>query len=161
MRWLLLVSLLFLGTLSYAAEPEMKPMDDAPIAVDFTLQATDKTTFSLSDYKGKFVLVNFWAHWCGPCVKEFPAMENLYQSLKQDNFEIVAIHVGPAQGRVKPFLEKQQVNFKVVVDPSMSVRGWDVPALPVTYLVSPEGKLIYKAIGPREWNVEAMKALLY
>ncbi len=161
MRWLLLVPLLFLGTLSYACEPEMTPMDDAPIAVDFTLQATDKTTFSLSDYKGKFVLVNFWAHWCGPCVKEFPAMENLYQSLKQDNFEIVAIHVGPAQGRVKPFLEKHQVNFKVVLDPSMSVHGWDVPALPVTYLVSPEGKLIYKAVGPREWNVKAMKALLY
>ena len=160
-KWLL-VGLAMFATTSMAeiSAPEMTPMDPVQTAADFTLPATDKTPFSLSDYKGKYVLVNFWAHWCGPCVKEFPAMQTLYDSLKDDGFEIVAIHAGPAQGRVMPFLEKHNITFKVVVDPAMSVHGWDVPVLPVSYLVSPEGKLVYKALGPREWHVDAMKALI-
>ncbi len=160
LRSFLLISLFLFGTFSYASEPEMTAMDGTHTAADFTLPATDETPFSLSDYNGKYVLVNFWAHWCGPCVKEFPAMENLYQALKEENFEIVAVHAGPAQGRVKPFLAEHKVSFKVVIDPTMSIHGWDVPALPVSYLVSPEGKLIYKAVGPREWHVDAMRALI-
>lgn len=143
-----------------ASEVEMTAMNGTHIAADFTLPATDKTPFTLSDYKGKYVLVNFWAHWCGPCVKEFPAMQNLYDELKDEGFEIVAVHAGPAQGRVMPFIEKHQITFKVVIDPSMSVQGWDVPVLPVSYLVDPDGNLAYKALGPREWNVDAMRQLI-
>jgi peroxiredoxin len=160
-KWLLICLTLFCtASLADTSAPEMTPMDGAQTAADFTLPSTDGTPFSLSDYKGKYVLVNFWAHWCGPCVKEFPAMQSLYDNLKDDNFEIVAIHAGPAQGRVMPFIEKHKITFKVVIDPAMSAHGWDVPVLPVSYLVSPEGKLIYKALGPREWHVEAMRALI-
>jgi peroxiredoxin len=145
---------------SFAVEAEMSPMDPPLTAADFTLPATDNTPFTFSDFKGKYVLVNFWAHWCGPCVKEFPAMQNLYDELKDENFEIVAIHAGPAQGRVMPFIEKYNINFKVVIDPSMSVQGWNVPVLPVSYLVNPEGQMVYEALGPREWNVDAMRQLI-
>lgn len=159
-RSLLLTLFVLFAVPSFAVEAEMTPMDGVHTAADFTLPTTDKTPFTLSSLNGKYVLVNFWAHWCGPCVKEFPAMQTLYDELKDENFDIVAIHAGPAQGRVMPFVEKYDISFKVVIDPSMSVQGWDVPVLPVSYLVSPEGKLVYKALGPREWNVDAMRQLI-
>ncbi|MCL4138597.1 UNVERIFIED_CONTAM: hypothetical protein GTU68_060595 [Idotea baltica] len=111
-------------------------------------------------YKGKYILVNFWAHWCGPCVKEFPAMQTLYEALNEEGFEIVAVHAGPPQGRVRPFLSKHNITFKSVLDANMSVEGWQVQALPMSYLINPEGKLIYKALGPREWEIDKMRALM-
>lgn len=159
-RSLLITLFALFAVPSFAVEAEMTPVDPQLTAADFTLPATDKTPFTFSSLRGKHVLVNFWAHWCGPCVKEFPAMQNLYNELKDEDFEIVAIHAGPAQGRVMPFIEKYDITFKVVIDPSMSVKGWDVPVLPVSYLVDPEGKLVYEALGPREWNVDAMRQLI-
>jgi len=114
----------------------------------------------LKAYHGTSVRKVFVAHWCGPCVKEFPAMQTLYDALKDDGFEIIAIHAGPPQGRVRPFLEKHNITFKTVLDANMSAHGWEVPALPVSYLINPEGKLVYKAIGPREWEIEHMRALM-
>ena len=87
-------------------------------------------------------------------------MQKLYNTLKNDGFEIIAVHAGPPQGRVRPFLKKHNITFKTVLDANMSAHGWDVPVLPVSYLINPEGKLIYQAQGPREWEVEHMRALM-
>jgi hypothetical protein len=87
-------------------------------------------------------------------------MQALYDALNQDGFEIIAIHAGPPQGRVRPFLKKHNITFKTVLDANMSVEGWEVKALPMSYLISSEGKLIYKALGPREWEIDKMRALM-
>ena len=149
------------AAIAFASDkPIMTAMDGDKIAAPVKLPDTTGQPFDMKDYEGKYVLVNFWAHWCAPCVKEFPAMQTLYDALKDDGFEIVAIHAGPPQGRVRPFLEKKQITFKTVLDVNMSVSGWEVRALPMSYLVSPDGKLIYKALGPREWEIDKMKALI-
>lgn len=157
-----LIAALFmlLGGVAHASDTLMTPMKDMRIAAPIDLPDSNGQPFSLSDYEGKYVLVNFWAHWCGPCVKEFPAMQTLYDALKDDGFEIVAVHAGPPQGRVRPFLEKYNITFKTVLDANMSVGGWVVRALPMSYLVSPDGKLIYESLGPREWEIDKMQALI-
>lgn len=134
----------------------VKEVEQAP---DFTLNDAQGKPLSLSDFKGKYVLVNFWAHWCPPCIKEFPSMQTLYEQLGNENFEIIAIHAGEFADDLDAFLSKAGTTFPVVEDTNTSLSGWDVPALPTTYLVAPDGNIIYKAIGPREWEAEAMQKL--
>ena len=160
MRVVVAIWLTLFATVSFANDELMTPMAGVRTAPPIELPDSNGQPFSMKEYEGKYILVNFWAHWCGPCVKEFPAMQKLYDALKDDGFEIIAVHAGPPQGRVRPFLKKHNITFKTVLDANMSAHGWDVPVLPVSYLISPEGKLIYQAQGPREWEVEHMQALM-
>jgi peroxiredoxin len=126
-------------------------------ASNFTLMSAHGTDISLSDYDGKFVLLNFWATWCPPCVKEMPALNDLHNKLNgSSDFEVVGVHVGPALATVKQFLKDRPVDFDILIDKSMSLSSWKVSGLPTTFLISPTGKLIYKATGEREWGSDEM-----
>jgi peroxiredoxin len=161
MRAVAFLCLALFTSISFASEKAlMTAMPGVRTAPPIELPDSNGQPFSMQEYEGKYILVNFWAHWCGPCVKEFPAMQALYEALNEDGFEIIAIHAGPPQGRVRPFLKKHNITFKIVLDADMSVEGWDVRALPMSYLISPEGKLIYKALGPREWEIDKVRALM-
>lgn len=138
----------------------MSPVKNPEIAPDFTLPNTKGEIVSLSDYRGKYVLVNFWATWCAPCVKELPSMQQVYENLREDNFEILAVHAGPYELDITTFLSGREVTFEVLLDEATQVKGWDVPVLPVSYLIDPEGRLVYEALGPREWGTDAMKTII-
>lgn len=138
----------------------MTEVNPAKAASDFTLQSPSGNLISLSDYLGKYVLVNFWAHWCSPCIKEFPDMQKLYDQSDKSKFEIIAIHAGPYNEEAANFIKHFEINFPVVSDPDTKLKGWDVPALPMTYLIDPLGNIVYKAIGPREWNFNKLQPLL-
>lgn len=126
-------------------------------ATGFTLMSATGEDISLSDYQGKFVLLNFWATWCPPCVREMPALNDLHNNLKSSHgFEVVGIHVGPALATVKQFLKDRPVDFDIVIDKNMSLASWPVSGLPTTFLVSPSGQIIYKATGEREWSSDEM-----
>lgn len=142
------------------AKDLMTPVTPAMAASDFVLNTPDGTPLRLSEFKGKFVLVNFWANWCSPCIKEFPDMQALYQQVDTEQLEIIGIHAGPYNDDAAAFVEQFGITFPIVSDPDTSLKGWKVPALPTTYLVNPEGEIVYQAIGPRSWDVEQMKALL-
>ena len=134
-------------------------MDKVPSsdASNFTLMSAHGSDISLSDYKGKFVLLNFWATWCPPCVKEMPALNELHNKLNSSNgLEVVGVHVGPALATVKQFLKDRPVDFVILIDKSMSLSNWQVAGLPTTFLISPSGKIIYKATGEREWDSDEM-----
>ncbi len=125
-------------------------------ASNFTLMSANGRDISLSDYQGKFVLLNFWATWCPPCVKEMPALNDLHNKLNSANFEVVGVHVGPALATVKQFLKDKPVDFDIVIDKNMSLSNWPVAGLPTTFLISPSGKVLYKATGEREWGSDEM-----
>ncbi len=134
-------------------------MDKIPVteASNFTLMSAHGSDISLSDYEGKFVLLNFWATWCPPCVKEMPALNELHKKLNGSNgLVVVGVHVGPALATVKQFLKDKPVDFDILIDKSMSLSSWEVSGLPTTFLISPSGKLIYKATGEREWGSDEM-----
>ena len=126
-------------------------------ANNFTLMSAQGHDISLSDYRGKFVLLNFWATWCPPCIKEMPALNVLHNKLKGRNgLYVVAVHAGPALATVKKFLKDNPVDYDVVIDKNMSLSSWQVSGLPTTFLINPDGKVIYKATGEREWDSDEM-----
>jgi len=156
-----ILSTLLLSTSVLAANDVlMTEVNPVQKANDFTLQSSSGGPVTLSDYSGKYVLVNFWAHWCTPCIKEFPDMQELYEKVNTDKFEIIAIHAGPYNSEAEEFVEHFGITFPVVSDPDTSLKGWDVPALPISYLIDPEGNISYIAIGPRSWDVKEMNVLL-
>ena len=130
----------------------MAPVPGQPLAEDFTLETLDGTSVALGDYRDKFVLLNFWATWCAPCRKEMPALDNLNKELNHAGLEVVGVHVGPSLDSIKRFLEQVPVEFTILVDLNMQLSNWGVLGLPTTFLVSPEGRIIYRAVGEREWD---------
>lgn len=126
-------------------------------AANFTLMSTHGQNISLTDYKGRFVLLNFWATWCLPCVREMPELNILHNKLKgRLGLQVIGVHVGPALATVKQFLKNKPVDFDIVIDRNMSLSSWQVSGLPTTFLISPSGKIIYKAVGERNWGSDEM-----
>ena len=156
MAIVILLSMLVIAPIVTAGGLMTKVRGDS-IAANFTLMSTNGQDISLSDYRGKFVLLNFWATWCPPCVKEMPALNVLHNKLKGRNgLNVVAVHAGPALATVKNFLKNNPVDYDVVIDKNMSLSDWQVSGLPTTFLINPDGKVIYKATGERDWDSEEM-----
>ena len=133
----------------------MDPMPAANPAPDFNLMGMDGKTHTLEDLKGKFVLVNFWATWCNPCKVEMPLLEKLHQTLKSEKFTVLGLHVGPGPENIEEFKKLMPISFPIYVDMDLEV-NWGVPGLPTTFLMDPEGKLIYRAVGKREFASDEM-----
>jgi len=124
--------------------------DSAP---NFTLPGLDGKMVSLSDHRGHVVLVNIWATWCPPCVDEMPSMEKLYQELKNENFEILAISIDAfGEKAVAPFMKKYNLSFPALMDPDGTVKTlFQTTGVPESFIINQEGILIEKVIGPRDW----------
>jgi thiol-disulfide isomerase/thioredoxin len=163
-RWLIIAVVLGLALLPCAAVAApgaaMTAIPGFPAAEDFRLPDPTGRRHSLSDYRGQVVLVNFWATWCAPCREEMPAMDRLYRALSDHGLEIVAVHAGPGGAAMHEFLERIPVSFTVLVDADLELRGWQVPALPTTVLVDRQGRTVYRALGPRAWDSEAMQSFV-
>ena len=128
-------------------------LEKKQLAPDFTLKDVDGKTHSLSDYRGKVVMLNFWATWCPPCRFELPSMERAYNKLKQHNVEFLAINLGEDADTIFTFTADYPVSFPLLMDIDSSVsERYPVIGLPTSYFVSPDGYLIYRAIGSREWD---------
>ena len=155
---LLTVSLIMLTLFiqpTQANDMLMDPMPAANPAPDFNLMGMDGETHTLEDLKGKFVLVNFWATWCNPCKVEMPLLEKLHQTLKSEKFTVLGLHVGPGPENIEEFKKLMPISFPIYVDMDLEV-NWGVPGLPTTFLMNPEGKLIYRAVGKREFASDEM-----
>lgn len=152
--------LLFSSVIATAQETLMTPVNASKQAVGFTLSTPNGDLINLSDYEGKYVLANFWSHWCSPCLLEFPDMQKLYAQADRTNFETIAVHAGTYNEQAAKIVNDFKIRFPVVSDSDTNLEGWDVPVLPTSYLISPHGEIIFKALGPREWSYEALKVLI-
>jgi thiol-disulfide isomerase/thioredoxin len=124
-------------------------------AADFELQDMDENKIKLSDYKGKVVLLNFWATWCPPCVREMPSMERLQQEIDADSFKVIAINQMEDADQVFAFTGQLTVDptFEILFDKTSSVsREYAVRGLPTTYLIDKQGMIRYRAVGGREFD---------
>jgi len=122
-------------------------------APDFALKDANNKTVSLSAFRGKVVLLNFWATWCPPCRAEMPALNKLYRSLKQRGLVVIAVSTDRSMEHMKDFLEKNRVDFPVVFDANRTTaRQYRVFSMPTTFLIDKNGIIAEKFYGEYEWN---------
>lgn len=107
---------------------------------------------ALADYRGKVVLINFWATWCEPCRDEMPSMQKLQERLAGRPFAILAVNHGESEPRVKEFVERASIGFRILLDPNQEApRAWRVRVLPASFLIGTDGRVRYSVIGELDW----------
>jgi thiol-disulfide isomerase/thioredoxin len=108
---------------------------------------------------GKVGLVNFWATWCAPCMRELPALAEFYEEVSGQGFEILAVNVDRQENKARAYLSREPVPFPVLLDPKSSVMGqFDVLAMPTSVLVDREGRILEHHTGfDEEWFEELKK----
>jgi peroxiredoxin len=133
--------------------------DEAP---DFHLRDLQGRTISLSQFRGKVVLLNFWATWCGPCRIEMPAMEQLYRALSRKDFEILAVSTDPQGAAVtRPFQRDMGLTFPIVHDPDMRTGlMYGARTLPLSFMVDRQGVIRKKIFGARDWDSSEARELI-
>ena len=148
----------------WQAKPQataMQPYPDRPIAPNTQLQQLDGTQRLLSEYRGQVVLLNFWATWCPPCVKEIPSLGRLQALFADRGLVVVGADVGESRAEVEQFLQRVPARYPILLDPAGSaVAPWQLRAFPTTFLIDREGHIRYGYFGALEWDAAPMIALI-
>lgn len=132
--WINVLACVFLSAFSLRAVSGQK------LAPDFTLPGIQGKSISLQDYRGRYVLLHFWATWCVPCIKEMPEIEQAYRSLKAEGLTVLAVNAGESKKKVGQYITKRNFTFPVLLD-----RDWEVAeqyrviGLPVSIFIGPSG----------------------
>jgi thiol-disulfide isomerase/thioredoxin len=136
-----------------------------PAVPALALSELGGTARTLADYRGRVVLLNFWATWCEPCRDELASIGKLQERLAGQPFAVVLINYGEARARVADFAKREAISFPILLDPNQDApRAWRVRVLPSSFLVGPDGRVRYSVIGEIDWGrddaVEVVKSLL-
>lgn len=128
-------------------------LEQGQVAPNFTLENLQGEEVTLSDLRGKRVVLNFWATWCPPCEAEMPHMQKYYDSYsKQDNVEIIGVNLTYAKekiSRVEQFLENYEITFPVLLEKDESVAiQYEIITIPSTFMIDTDGKIQKKIEGP-------------
>lgn len=128
-------------------------------APDFALKDISGKKVSLSGYRGKVVLLNFWATWCGSCKAEMPSLNNLYLELGSKGLAVLAVTIDTSEDTVRSFVADRKLAFTVLMDKEKEVYfdSYAVMGLPTTFLIDKKGNIVEKIIGEREWDAPQMK----
>ena len=139
----LVVGALLAAFVSRVSGAELKRWKGKPAAPAIDLMTTDGRPRSLQALRGKVVLVNFWATWCEPCIREMPSLQQLRDQLHADGFEVLAVNYQEGPARINSFIEKLQLSLPVVRDTDGSVaRAWGARIFPANYLVDRAGPTV-------------------
>jgi len=149
-----LLSLFFCSATFAAGGPQTLAALPNPVpAPEFSLQDMEGKTHTLSDYQGKAVILNFWATWCPPCREEMPSMQRAWEQVRAEGIAMLAVNVGESEDKVFAFLADYPVNFPILFDKdSSAMKNWPVKGLPTTLVLDPQGRIVYRAVGGREWD---------
>lgn len=157
----LLVSLLCLQACTSNRVVEVVPGKLAP---DFQLVDLDSKPVKLSDFRGKTVLLNFWATWCGPCVSEMPALERLSQQYQKEGLVVLGVAVDEQLSNLRAFRKQYSLTFPLVFDEHSEVKDmYGLSGVPESFLIDPQGRFMMfddpdynmasvRIVGPRHWD---------
>jgi thiol-disulfide isomerase/thioredoxin len=118
---------------------------------------------TLAEFRGRYVLLNFWANWCVPCREEMPSLDRLQQRLGSERFHVLALSqdLGGLSTVSHFFVEIEIEHLIQYSDATARTQyAFDVPGLPATFLIDPEGSIIGRMVGPAEWDSPAAMALI-
>jgi len=152
------------STSAVKAAAAVKPDKDRREAPEFALKDADGKVVHLSDYKGKVVLLDFWATWCGPCKIEIPWFMELQRANKDKGLEVLGVAMDDEGWEtVKPFLSDLKVNYRVVMgnDQTAQIYG-GVDALPTTFLIDRSGRIaaVHVGLASKKEFVDGVEQLL-
>lgn len=118
--------------------------------VDFKLPGLDGKDYRLSDYRGKWVLVNYWATWCPPCREELPELEVFHNNHKDKDAVVLGVAMERIEmPRLKAFVDEQFLSYPILIaEPAARTELGRVPGLPTSFLINPEGELVARQVGP-------------
>jgi thiol-disulfide isomerase/thioredoxin len=146
--------------INFKVIPILQPMKDAAPTPDFSLTNAEGKKISLKDFRGKTLFLNFWATWCEPCREEMPAMENLYQEYKNNNFIVLAVNVKDRRQEALAFVKELKLTYPIAFDPNAEVASlYGAWGLPTTYIIGPKGEGLARGWGPAEWYSPASRNL--
>jgi thiol-disulfide isomerase/thioredoxin len=140
-----------------AFSPSVTSEDDRAALADYNwvLEKNNKDQVELSEYKGKIILINFWATWCPPCIAEMPSLQLLYEDYQD---KIVFLFVSEEDRvTVKGFLDRKHFTLPAYRPLSDTPRPLDGRTLPTTYLIDKEGNIVISKVGAADWNGEKVR----
>jgi peroxiredoxin len=132
-----------------ASAVKVKAEDKRNMAADFTLKDADGKSVKLTDYKGKVVLLNFWATWCGPCKVEIPWFVEFEKQYKGQGFAVLGVSMDDEGWEiVKPYLAKSPVNYRMLVgDDVMAQKYGGIESLPTSFVIDRQGRIAATHVG--------------
>ena len=135
----------------------------ALLAPDFMLKSVTGRAMRLSEFRGRPILLHFWATFCSPCVRELPALQSLWRDYRRHGLVVLAVAADRGVGAVKTvaaFVQKGRYDFPVLLDGEGEVRNrYEVVALPTTYLIGRDGRFLGRIIGERDWSSGLARSL--
>ncbi len=136
------------------SERKLRPYQGNSVPPPLKLADLDGKTHDLADYKGHVALVNFWATWCPPCVREMPSMQRLKEKMAGKPFVILGVNMAEPDQEVRNFLSaKVKVDFPVLMDrDGAALKAWKVFVFPTSFIVGPDGMIRYGLYGEFEWD---------
>ncbi len=128
--------------------PEPKPDNNAraPI-IDFTLTGIDGMDYTLSAQKGTVVLVDFWATWCPPCLKEIPHLKDLYEQYKDQGFAVWGVSLGDEEGKLNAFVDEYAIGYPILLGTQNIGQQYGVQGIPTTLLIDKQNRIAFKHVG--------------
>ncbi len=141
-------------------EPQTRTYPKAP---DFELESDKGKRVRLSDYKGKVVILDFWATWCGPCRMEIPGYVDLFKKYEKQGLVILGVSLDQdGWTPVRPFMEKYQINYPILMGTREIAQVWGINSIPTTFVINPNGEVVEYKIGarPLEYFEEILGKLL-
>ncbi len=137
------------------ASTAWKELESRPDAPGFTLYDLRGQRYRLKEFKGKIVLINFWATWCPPCRAEMPSLQRAWEKLKGDDFAVLAIAVNEDPYAITKFMmtTSPSLTFTVLLDQHMDAsRYWPLKGLPASFILDRRGRVMYVMHGALEWD---------
>jgi len=140
-------------------QPAMQRPSIGSQAPDFEGVNTNGEKVGLADYRGKVVVINFWASWCGPCVNEMPLINGVFRD-HPDDVATLFVNAGESKGTIMEFLAAHQFEFPVLIDATGKIAGaYSVTGLPVTYILNKDGVISQAIIGEIQNKQQLDKAI--
>lgn len=138
---------------------ELVPYQGNPVAFDLPDPAGKR--HSLDQYRGRIVLVNFWASWCPPCIQEMPSLARIKERFSGQPFEVLAVNVGEPRFKVRKFVKLINFRLPVLLDTQKQVfDDWQVGILPSSFLIDAQGNVRYHVQGDPGWNSDGVTGLI-
>jgi len=131
----------------------LQPYPEKKSTPALELAGTDGNKYRLQDYHGKVVLVNFWASWCPPCVKEIPSLGRLQKAFSKKDLLVLSVAIGESKQQVESFLKQFPADFPVLLDTEGdTVKPWKIVAFPTTFVINQQGTIRLAYFGGLEWD---------